>query len=110
MTQGSDLEKRIAKLEERQRDDDEKWAILEAHLKSIEMMIQSIGCATGAGQNNASDAIIQNLKSFEDAARTYNFDSRAISRLKKMRKFFEDRRSTLQKKSPQDDAKRPPQK
>lgn len=87
----ADVEKRIAALEKKSRNDAERIQALFGDTKALSLVVDSLGAAVCADNKPLLRTIIKNLKLFEDDARSLNEHDLTIARLRSSRKFFESR-------------------
>jgi hypothetical protein len=76
-------------LEKRARADDERWRMLDAQTKAIDMIRQSIAAPICAHAPVLLPVIIKNLREFENEARRLNAHAKTIVELRDARQFFE---------------------
>lgn len=87
----TDFEKRLRELEKRARIDDVRWAMLDGSMKGAHLVLQSLGAPLAAISPAVLRTIIQNLRNYEEAAKTMNEHTETISQLRSAREFFEGR-------------------
>jgi hypothetical protein len=83
------IEQRLRALEKRAQKDDERWHKLDADLKAIRLITESIGLPLCGLHPRMAAIIAKNLQIFETDAKVLNLNTSTISRLRTARKFFE---------------------
>jgi len=89
----SDIESRLKVLEERARNDDERWQMQDDLTKAYRLILTAIGAPICAANRSLFPIIIKNLKGYEDEARLQNRHATMIQELLYAREFFESRSS-----------------
>jgi hypothetical protein len=87
----TNIEKRLKMLENRARRDTDRWQSLSGEIKAFSAILTAMGAPICAAAPVQARAIIQNLKTYEKAARTQNEHAQMIVRIRYVREFFENR-------------------
>jgi hypothetical protein len=87
----SDIERRLKSLEKQALIDAERWKTLLGHIKGVTHVVDCLGATIAGDDQRILRAIIANLKTYEDSARSLNEHEATVKRLRDARKFFAER-------------------